>query len=67
MITMENTHTYSVIDPQGNACNSSAVYCGYSYETLQDMAANGFTLRIDGKEAKMPTKAEYSKVTGKKI
>ena len=55
---MENTHIYSVIDPQGNACNSSAPYCGYSYKTLQDMASNGYTLQIDGKEAKFPTRAK---------
>lgn len=51
---------YTVIDPQGNTCNSSAPYCGYSYETLQDMAANGFKLQIDGKTAKFPTKAELA-------
>lgn len=54
---------YSVIDPQGNACNSHVPYGGYSYETLQDMAANGYKLQIDGKAAKFPTKAEYAAQT----
>lgn len=54
---------YTVIDPSGNACNSHVPYGGYSYETLRDMADNGYTLQIDGKDTKFPTKAEYSKVT----
>lgn len=51
---------YKLIDPAGNACVSHCPYGGYSYETLKDMLDNGFTLEINGKKAKMPTRAEHA-------
>ena len=52
--------TYTFIDPQGNECNSTIPYGGYSYETMQSMAEAGFSLKIDGKKAKFPTRAELA-------
>lgn len=49
---------YTLIDPNGHECNSHIPYGGYSYDTLRDMADNGFELYIDGKKAKFPTKSE---------
>lgn len=54
---------YTVTDPNGHECHSSVPYCGYSYDTLQSMAAIGCTLQIDGKKAKFPTKAEWQAAT----
>ena len=51
---------YKLIDPAGNACVSHCPYGGYAYDTLKDMLDHGFTLEIDGKKAKLPTKVEYA-------
>ena len=51
---------YALIDPSGNACQSHVPYGGYSYETLKDMEAHGYSLTIDGIKAKFPTKAELA-------
>lgn len=49
---------YTLIDPNGNECNSHIPYAGYKYETIRDMAEHGYELHIDGKKAKFPTKTE---------
>lgn len=49
---------YTTTDPNGNQCVSSVPYCGYTYETLKDMEANGYTLYADGKKIKFPTRTE---------
>ena len=54
---------YATIDPNGNRCTSSVPYCGYPYNTLKDMAEHGYTLEINGKPAKFPTKTEHAQAT----
>lgn len=55
---------YTIVDPDGTAkCHSGIPYAGYSYDTLQQMATNGYSLLIDGKKAKFPTKAEWQAAT----
>lgn len=52
---------YTIVDPDGAVkCHSGIPYCGYSYDTLQSMATNGYSLQIDGKKAKFPTKQELA-------
>lgn len=52
---------YTIVDPDGAVkCHSGIPYCGYSYDTLQSMASNGYTLQIDGKKGKFPTKTELA-------
>lgn len=55
---------YTILDPDGAVkCHSGIPYAGYSYETLQSMATMGYSLQIDGKKAKFPTKAEWQAAT----
>lgn len=54
--------TYATIDPVGNRTTSSIPFCGYAFETLRDMAANGYTMEINGTKTKFPTRAEYDRI-----
>ena len=55
---------YTILDADGAVkCHSSIPFAGYSYEILQQMATNGYSMQVNGKKAKFPTKAEWQETT----